>query len=919
VRLVGRERELADVVAHLPTADSPSRVVGFEGTAGVGKSTLLDAVGAAAEQAGVRVLRCRPTEPESQLAYAALGDLLAPVDDLTGIGSMWCSVLDRVLLRVASPRLHPGGPADIAGGADLDARSVGGACAALWRLLAADGPLVLIVDDTQWLDSASANALLFSLRRLPPHGMVVIAARRSDEPGPVLASDAVELLPLSNESVMALLGDRASAAALTARQLRSIVDASGGNPLFAIELAREAARPGLRPGRQLSVPASLDDVLLRRFGAVDDDVSDALATVALLARPDLAVIRRLGLTATIERAERDGIVDTTTGRVVFGHPLFASAVLARTTATAQRSLHRRLAAAVDDRTEAARHAACAAEEPDAELADRLAEAAASLAARGAIEHAAEFASLSARLTPATSSEHPERHVVAAHLSFQSGEADAAQRLLADVDRSAAAPPIRVRESLVRAKVEFSVGSAAIAQSHAYAALAECTTDAERMEVHSILGRISYDNFDRAAEHAFEADRLAALADVDDAVRASALVARATATLMAGGGLERRLHEEAIELEGATAGYAPDSAAASLAVLLKITDELDESRAMLLEILRSNEDDGALPFVLSHLPQLELWTGNWDAAEEYAQRHLEAAERTGQHDQVVQAHNNLAVIDIYRGDVAGAAVRAEQIRQAGIDEHDDWTERNGLGLLGLIALTEGDAERAVQLLGRWHELAERMALREPGYCRMQADYVEALVATGRLDEAAAFATMMQANATRLDRRSLSAGAARVRALIAAAGGDRDEAVRLADEAVRQFAETPLVVEHARAQLTLGQVHRRFKEKSAARAALTAALEVFERLGAERFSARARQDLARIGLRAPASDSLTETERRVAELAATGRTVRQVGDELFISPKTVEANLTRVYRKLGLSGRAELATWVATSGGRPAEPR
>jgi DNA-binding CsgD family transcriptional regulator len=549
----------------------------------------------------------------------------------------------------------------------------------------------------------------------------------------------------------------------------------------------------------------------------------------------------------------------------------------------------------------------------------LAEVASSLAARGAVEHAAEFAALAAQITPLTSSERRGRYVDAAHLAFQSGGGDAAQRLLAEVDRSVPEPSIRVREMLVRAKVEFSIGSAAAAQAHAREALGRCTTDAERIEVHSILGRVSYDNFDRAAEHASEADRLAAQADVSDAVRASVLVARATATLMAGGGLDRRLHERAIELERTTSGYAPDSAFASLAVLLKIVDELDESRSMLQEILRRNEDDGALPFVLSHLPQLELWTGNWDAAEEYAQRHLEAALRTGQHDQVLQAHNNLTVIDIYRGHVADAAVRAEQIRQAGVDEGDEWTERNGLGLLGLIALAEGNAERAAQLLGRWHELAERMALREPGYCRMQADYVEALVATGRLDEAAEFAAMMQANATRLCRPSLLAGAARVQALIAAANGDRDGAVRLAQAAVRQFAATPLVVELARAHLTLGQIHRRFKEKSAARTALSDALEVFERLGAERFAERARQDLARIGLRAPASDSLTETERRVAELAAKGRTVRQVGDELFISPKTVEANLTRVYRKLGLSGRAELATWVANSGARPVGSR
>jgi DNA-binding CsgD family transcriptional regulator len=375
-----------------------------------------------------------------------------------------------------------------------------------------------------------------------------------------------------------------------------------------------------------------------------------------------------------------------------------------------------------------------------------------------------------------------------------------------------------------------------------------------------------------------------------------------------------MFERAIELERDTIQFSANSAYSSFAVLLKIADEFDESRTMLLSVLQHNDDEGALPFVLSHLPQLELWSGNWDAAEEYAQRHLEAALRTGQHDQAVQARTNLALIDVHRGDVTQAAAMAEEVRRTGHDHGDSWTERSGLGLLGLVAMAEGDAERAVVLLQRWHDLGEQMALREPGYCRMQGDLVEALVATGLLDEAHRYAEFMQANATRLARPSLLAGAARARALVAAAAGDRDLAVSLANAAVAGFAATPMVVEHARALLTLGQIHRRFKEKAAARAALTEALAVFTRLGAERLAERTRQDLARLGLRTTESTALTETELRVARLAATGKTVRQVGSELFISPKTVEANLTRVYRKLGLSGRAELATWAATVDGR-----
>ncbi|MEQ1703192.1 MAG: LuxR C-terminal-related transcriptional regulator, partial [Ilumatobacteraceae bacterium] len=561
-----------------------------------------------------------------------------------------------------------------------------------------------------------------------------------------------------------------------------------------------------------------------------------------------------------------------------------------------------------------RHAAHAAEGHDGSLAARLSAHAADLAARGAGEQAAEFAVFAANLSPVDDPAHHERHIEAARLAFQRGEADLASQMLSRVDDIDAPPSGKVRELLVRATVQFSLGSADQARRHALEALGHCTTDGERVEVHSILARVSYDNFDESTRQATIAMELAERCEVPPLVLASVLAARAGEAFMAGHGLDREMFERAIALERDTVQFSANSAYSSFAVLLKIADELDESRAMLLSVLAHNDDDGALPFVLSHLPQLELWTGNWDAAEEYAQQHLDAALRTGQHDQAVQARSNLALIDIYRGEVTTAAVLAEDIRCAGREGSDAWTERSGLGLLGQIAMAEGDAERAVTIFHRWRDLADQMALRDPGYKRMEGDLIEALLATGRLAEAAANATAMQQTADRLARPTALAGAARARALVAAANGDRPTAVTLAQAAVDGYAATPMVVEHARSLLTLGQIHRRFKEKAPARAALEQALVVFDRLGAERLAERTRQDLARIGLRTSGGTALTETELRVARLAATGRTVRQVGDELFISPKTVEANLTRVYRKLGISGRAELATWAATVDGR-----
>ena len=899
MRIVGRESETGWIDQLLNGAAGESRIVTIDAPPGAGKSAVLAAAAEQAMAAGATVLRCRPNAAELHYAYAALADLLSPVRDLDGIDPLPRHALERALLR--------------AEGQDaIDPRAVGVGFAAVLQQLAAAHPLIVIVDDVHWLDAASADALNFGCRRLPPTGVVVLVARRSGESGPRLPGDSVPLAPLSAPAMMTLLSERTRVGErhLTARELRIIVDTADGNPLFAIELARHAALSAPASTGQLAVPASLDAVIGQRFDRVEHDVVEALAAVALLARPDLASIHRLGIAEQVELAERDGIVSTATGRVVFEHPLFAAAALQRITSTVRRRLHAHIATIADDAAAQLWHAAHAAERPDDQLAAQLAEHTAALADCGAGEQAADFAVMAANLSTAKAPERHDRFVNAARLSFQRGEAELARAMLAEAALLQPAPSGKVRELMVRTSVEFSSGSAVGARQHALDALTFCTSDTERVEVHSILARVSYDNFDLSTQHATIAMELAEHCALEPAMLASVLTARAGEAFMAGHGLDRAMFERAIELERAGNTFSGDSAYSSFAVLLKIADELDESRTMLLAVLDNNDDDGALPFALSHLPQIEIWTGNWDLGEEYAQRHLAAALRTGQHDQAVQARVNLALIDVHRGEATAAAALAEEVCAAGRETGELWTERSGLGLLGLVALAEGDAPRAVELLRQWHELGEQMALREPGYCRMQGDYVEAMVATGDLETAAQYAAAMMATAQRLARPSLLAGAQRAAALVAAAQGHREAAVGFAAKSVEGFAATPLVVEHARALLTLGQIHRRFKEKAAARRALEQALEVFDRLGAERLAERTRQDLARIGLRTAHGASLTETELRVARLAATGRTVRQVGDELFISPKTVEANLTRVYRKLGLTGRAELATWAAT---------
>jgi len=378
--------------------------------------------------------------------------------------------------------------------------------------------------------------------------------------------------------------------------------------------------------------------------------------------------------------------------------------------------------------------------------------------------------------------------------------------------------------------------------------------------------------------------------------------------MAGRGLDRAMFERAIELERGSPVAAADSAAGALAALLKYADQLVESRSMLLA-LADVADEGSMPYVIGHLPQLELWSGNWEAAEHYARLHLELAQRTHQDSQRHAAQLNLATIATYRGDVERAAPMAPQLFDEGSQKGALWTERSGAGLLRLLAMTTGDAPSAVRHLVRYDEIGEGMNLHEPGYVRFHGDLVEALVAAGDIERAESLLDRIEPRAVRLGRVSALGTVRRGRALVFAHRGEADPAVAAATAAVAAYEGTPLLYDRARAELTLGVVLRRFRRRAQARAALTEAAATFQLLGATGLVDRARLELDRVGGRDDRPLALTNTEHRVASLAAQGRTTRQIADALFVSAKTVEANLTRIYRKLGVTNRAELATRMA----------
>ena len=774
-----------------------------------------------------------------------------------------------------------------------------------------DAALVIVVDDHQWIDAASRDVLDFVSRRLPPSGVCLLVATRPDAEPPV--GEHWPLTPLDDDA-SAELARAASSAPLQPHVVERVVEVSGGNPLFVIELAKIAGASIAEPGRPVPLPRSLRSLVADRFRSLPETTLDALAAMSLLARPTAEVMQTLGMLDHLGPAELDGIVELRNRQLAFSHPLLAAAAYDAVPGTRRLALHRRLAE-VTDGIERCLHLAHGAIGPDAAIAAELTTVADTEARRGATVEAAELAVLALELTPLDDVARVERLMFAGDLLFRAGRTEEAvaalQRvgaLVTEDDTDA-----RARSLLALATIEYSRSDdSELATELARRALAATDDPSLRAEAHTILSLTHYTDFAAAAEHAGAAlDIVRRLPNPSRTAVAQAISASALARFHAGYGLDRAAFDEAIALEHGARIVESDSAFAALAAALKYADQLDEAESMFLD-LAGRSDPGSLPYALSHLPQMYLWAGRWDEAQHAAARHLALAEQTGQESQVFTARFNLAMVAAYRGELDDATVLGRQLYEQGRDAGVPWTERNGVGLLAFIAMSNGDTADAIRYFARNDELCESMHLHEPGFRRYQGDFVEVLVNVGDIDRAKQLIGTMLGRGTLLGRPSMLAAAHRGAALVAATEGDRDGAVAAAEQATAALDGTTLEYDRARIALTLGMIFRRFKERASARSTLDDALLRFERMGATRFVERVGRELERVGGRTPkaASSALTTTERRVAELAAEGRTTRQIADELFISVKTVEANLTRVYRKLDLTNRAQLANHLSS---------
>ncbi len=410
--LVGRDDELEAVVRLLDAPALLPRAVVLAGEAGIGKTTLWLAGVEAAVTRGYRVLTSRPSEAETQFAFAGVGDLLGDVAEnvLAELPPIQRRALEGALLL---------GESEL----PVDERAVAAAFLGALRLLAGGSPLCVAVDDVQWLDAASLTAIRYALARLDREPIATLLAVRGDVPAwlpravPDEPLQRVDLDGLSVGALQELLRARLDARFPRPTLIR-IWETSGGNPFFALELADALKRRGgtLALGEELPIPASLDELLHARIDGLGGAALEVARAVAAVADPTVTLVETAvgpGFDRGLAEALDARILDLDGERLRFTHPLLGSAVVARQTPARRRSLHARMAEIVPSTEERARQLALATAKPDAEVASILAEAARVTQSRGAPAAAAELAEQAFRLTPPEAAADARRRLLAA--------------------------------------------------------------------------------------------------------------------------------------------------------------------------------------------------------------------------------------------------------------------------------------------------------------------------------------------------------------------------------------------------------------------------------------------------------------------------------------------------------------------------
>jgi DNA-binding CsgD family transcriptional regulator/tetratricopeptide (TPR) repeat protein len=608
------------------------------------------------------------------------------------------------------------------------------------------------------------------------------------------------------------------------------------------------------------------------------------------------------------------VISIADSEIRFAHPLFAAAVYSSASPAERRQVHRRLASLMSGIEERARHLALGADTASEKLAAAVDTAAEHARNRGAPQVAAELAEHALALTPPRHTGQLHRRTIqAAEYQFHAGELRGARELLGSVLQQATGGQVRADALRLLGEIRFHEDSFTEAIRLFEEALEHSAGEAALRAMVGLglaFATASTGDFAAAAAHARRALALAEDAG-SPGLLAEALATTTMTEFLLGHGIDHARMERALELEdpgrNVPVQIRPSIVAGYLALYKGELAKCGKILGALRERFMQHGQESDLGFVQTYLVWSACWSGNLSEAASYCDELIESAERLDSDSARCQALAFAAVAAAYAGDAELTRSRATtSIALA---------ERTGYRLvtqwacwsLALLALSRDEPKAAHAALAPLTPMFAN-GVTDPIRAFWLPEEIEALIALGNLERAGNLLAMFEEAAQRLDRQWALMISARCRALLLAAEGDLAGAAKRANEATGLATGLELELEVARTLLAAGRIERRLRMKAAASAHLRQALARFEQAGANAWAELTRAELRRVGLRPSAPAELTASEARVAELTAAGLTNRQVAAQLFISPKTVESNLARAYRKLGIRSRAELGARI-----------
>jgi DNA-binding CsgD family transcriptional regulator len=830
---------------------------------------------------------------------------------------MFDGVVDDVLPLLLPPRrraLEVALLREEASGDPVDHRTLGVAVRDALQILGDGAPTLIAVDDVQWLDPSSSRVLAFALRRIDSSPVSVLLSRRlgtgahPSELEQGLGADGIRPLvvgPLSAGALHQVLHDRLGTP-FPRQTLLRIHELSGGNPFFALEVAR-ILPADVDPLEPLPVPGTVEEVLRARILVLPRPTRDALALAAALGTTSETALERAGVAAdALDPAVAERVIERSNGELHFTHPLLSSVVYGDLGGK-RRSVHARIADVLDDPVLRARHLALATEEPDGDVARLVADAVTPATERGDSAVAAELADWALRLTPAgESDDHARRALAAARAHLAAGEWTRARTIATDLLGETERGPLRTEALLLLARFEHDDLAVPVLEE----ALPHAASD-PRLHAQIHLRLAWAKRFRNGFPAAFEATRTAL--ELAEALDEDVLCFDALAQLCVLGGqigadtAAYVMRARRVATAAGDAGLVREANA--LAAWMHVDcGRIDRGRALLEREYEKwrERDELSSAELLWQLSWVELWGGRWALAAEYAARARDVSVQYGVERN--QDYIPSAWAAVYRGQLELA--REESTRGLKLCEEQIGFHPPLLRAVpGLVALWRGDAATATECLGDADRQAAALGWRAPDARPWTADYVEALLELGRLDEAVRVLDAWEADGVQVRRERVLAEVRRCRGVVAAAQGAVDEAVTLLEQAAAEHERLGDCFGRARALLALGVAQRRRRQKRSAREAIRAAIAGFEELGAASWVERAHAELGRIGGRTR-EEGLTAAERRVAVLVAEGRTNHEVATALFLAERTVASHLTHIYRKLGVRSRTELAGKVQT---------